>query len=79
MKTNGEFQESALSSDEIKAGSKVMMTHAQRQAFMKISRLGQLFGVAHLLPEVEASVDIEYTSATKAKAESLSHINLETP
>ena len=29
------------------------MTHAQRQAFLKTSRLGKLLGVAHLLPEVE--------------------------
>ena len=28
------------------------MTHAQRQAFLKTSRLGEVLGVAHLLPEV---------------------------
>ncbi|WP_242048273.1 MULTISPECIES: hypothetical protein [Nostocaceae] len=44
-----------MSSDEIRAGSKEMMTHAQRQAFLKTSSLGQLFGVANLLPEVEAA------------------------
>ncbi|MBE9205802.1 hypothetical protein IQ244_04600 [Nostoc sp. LEGE 06077] len=50
-KVNGEEQ-SSMSSDEIKAGSKEMMTHAQRQAFLKKSSLGKLFGIAHLLPEV---------------------------
>lgn len=35
------------------AGTKVVMTHAARQAFLKTSRLGEIFGVAHLLPEVE--------------------------
>lgn len=35
------------------AGSKHIMTHAQRQAFLKTSHLGKLLGVAHLLPEVE--------------------------
>jgi hypothetical protein len=44
-----------LTSNQIKAGSKVVMTHAERQAFMKTSRLGKLFGVSHLLPEVEES------------------------
>ena len=44
-----------MASNAIKAGSKVVMTHAQRQAFLKTSHLGQLFGVAHLLPEVEDS------------------------
>ncbi len=44
-----------MASNTIKAGSKVVMTHAQRQAFLKTSPLGQLFGVAHLLPEVEDS------------------------
>ncbi len=29
------------------------MTHAERQAFLKTSRLGEIFGVAHLLPEIE--------------------------
>jgi len=54
MKANGEEQNS-MSSDEIRAGSQEMMTHAQRQAFLKTSSLGQLFGVAHLLPEVETA------------------------
>ncbi|WP_227788822.1 MULTISPECIES: hypothetical protein [unclassified Nodularia (in: cyanobacteria)] len=49
---NGEYH-NYLTSSEIKAGSKVVMTHAERQAFMKTSPLGQLFGVSHLLPEVE--------------------------
>ena len=33
------------------------MTHAQRQAFLKTSPLGQVFGVAHLLPEVAQLTD----------------------
>lgn len=51
-KANGEAQE-LLTSDEVMAGTKVVMTHAQRQAFLKTSRLGEIFGVAHLLPEIE--------------------------
>ncbi len=50
-KTNGESQP-LLTSDEVKAGTKVVMTHAERQAFLKRSRLGQVAGVSHLLPEV---------------------------
>lgn len=50
-KTNGDYQNS-LNSDEIKAGTKVPITHAQRQAFLRTSRLGQVFGVTHLLSEV---------------------------
>ncbi len=42
-----------MNSNEIKAGSKVVMTHSQRQAFLKKSSLGKLLGVSHLLPEVE--------------------------
>lgn len=41
-----------MTSDEVKAGTKVVMTHAERQAFLKRSRLGQVAGVSHLLPEV---------------------------
>ena len=41
-----------MSSDEIMAGLKEIMTHAQRQACLKTSYAGKLFGVAHLLPEV---------------------------
>ena len=52
MKADGENQ-SYLSSEEIMVGSKHIMTHAQRQAFLKTSHLGKLLGVAHLLPEVE--------------------------
>jgi hypothetical protein len=52
MKQDGESL-SYMSSDEIMAGSKEIMTHAQRQAFLKTSYAGKLFGVAHLLPEVE--------------------------
>lgn len=33
------------------------MSHAERQAFLKTSPLGQLLGVAHLLPEVEEAKD----------------------
>ncbi|MEG3862147.1 hypothetical protein [Microcoleus sp. herbarium12] len=51
-KANGEAQE-LLTTDEVMAGTKVIMTHAQRQAFLKTSRLGKIFGVAHLLPEIE--------------------------
>jgi hypothetical protein len=51
-----------MSSDEIKAGSKVTMTHAQRQAFLKTSPLGQLFGVADLLLEVEEMTSNNHTS-----------------
>jgi hypothetical protein len=51
MKQYGE-NPSDMSSDEIMAGSKEIMTHAQRQAFLKTSYAGKLLGVAHLLPEV---------------------------
>ncbi|MCC3586819.1 hypothetical protein [Microcoleus sp. PH2017_30_WIL_O_A] len=51
-KANGDAQE-LLTTDEVMAGTKVIMTHAQRQAFLKTSRLGEIFGVAHLLPEIE--------------------------
>ncbi|WP_234017082.1 protochlorophyllide oxidoreductase [Nostoc sp. 'Lobaria pulmonaria (5183) cyanobiont'] len=43
------------------------MTHAQRQAFLKTSSLGQLFGVAHLLPEVEDSKSYNYALSNQAK------------
>ena len=56
MKANGETQQ-LLTSDEVMAGTKVIMTHAQRQAFLKTSRLGEIFGVAHLLPEIEDVAD----------------------
>jgi hypothetical protein len=52
MKQDGESL-SYMSSDEVMAGSKEIMTHAERQAFLKTSYLGKLLGVAHLLPEVE--------------------------
>ncbi|MEH2466746.1 protochlorophyllide oxidoreductase [Nostoc sp.] len=58
-----------MSSDEIRVGSSEMMTHAQRQAFLKTSPLGKLFGVAHLLPEVEEATNIECAQATNAKVE----------
>lgn len=51
-KANGDTQQ-LLTTDEVMAGTKVIMTHAQRQAFLKTSRLGEIFGVAHLLPEIE--------------------------
>ncbi|EAW43985.1 protochlorophyllide oxidoreductase [Nodularia spumigena CS-584] len=55
-----------MTSSEIKAGSKVVMTHAERQAFMKTSPLGQLFGVSHLLPEVEDLTSSNHASTDKA-------------
>ncbi|MEA5600126.1 protochlorophyllide oxidoreductase [Nostoc sp. UHCC 0252] len=58
-----------MSSDEIRVGSSEMMTHAQRQAFLKTSPLGKLFGVAHLLPEVEETTNIECAQVTNAKVE----------
>lgn len=58
-----------MSSDEIRVGSSEMMTHAQRQAFLKTSPLGKLFGVAHLLPEVEETTNIECDQATNAKVD----------
>ncbi|MEH2123199.1 protochlorophyllide oxidoreductase [Nostoc sp.] len=56
-----------MASNTIKAGSKVVMTHAQRQAFLKSSPLGQLFGVAHLLPEVEDSKSYNYDLSNQGK------------
>ncbi|MEH2439957.1 protochlorophyllide oxidoreductase [Nostoc sp.] len=56
-----------MASNTIKAGSKVVMTHAQRQAFLKTSSLGQLFGVAHLLPEVEDSKSHNHALSNQAK------------
>jgi len=41
-----------LTSEEVKAGTKVILTHAGRQAYVKRSGLGELFGVADLLPNV---------------------------
>lgn len=58
-----------MSSDEIRAGSQEMMTHAQRQAFLKTSSLGKLFGVAHLLPEVAEAIETSRTPPTEAKEE----------
>lgn len=42
--------QSILTSDQVKAGTKVIMTHAERQAYLKKSGLADLFGVADLLP-----------------------------
>ncbi|WP_445630277.1 protochlorophyllide oxidoreductase [Nostoc sp. DSM 114167] len=56
-----------MASNTIKAGSKVVMTHTQRQAFLKTSPLGQLFGVAHLLPEVEDSKSHNHALSNQAK------------
>jgi hypothetical protein len=39
-----------LTSDQVKAGTKVIMTHAERQAYLTKSGLADLFGVADLLP-----------------------------
>jgi len=64
-KANGNSQP-LLTSDEVMAGTKVVMTHAERQAFLKTSRLGEIFGVAHLLPEVE-----EVTNKAAQKSSSL--------
>lgn len=49
-KTNGESQR-PLTPDEVRAGTKVVMTHAERQVFLKNSRLGQLLGVERWLTE----------------------------
>lgn len=40
-----------MNSQEVKAGTKVIMTHARRQAFLKQSSLGKLFGVSKVLSE----------------------------
>ncbi|MBH8575022.1 protochlorophyllide oxidoreductase [Nostocaceae cyanobacterium CENA369] len=60
-----------MASNEVKAGSKVVMTHAQRQAFMKTSPLGQLFGVAHLLPQVEAVTNSNHAANQEKVADIL--------
>lgn len=65
MKQDGE-NPSYMSSEEIMAGSKQIMTHAQRQAFLKTSYAGKLFGVAHLLPEV--------IEVTEERSENLPHL-----
>lgn len=52
MKADKE-EKTYMRSDEIRAGSSEMMTHAQRQTSLKTSSLGKLFGVAHLLLEVK--------------------------
>jgi hypothetical protein len=65
MKQDGE-NPSYMSSEEIMVGSKEIMTHAQRQAFLKTSYLGKLLGVAHLLPEV--------IEVTEEKSENLPHL-----
>lgn len=41
-----------LTSDRVKAGTKAIVTHAERQTYVKKSGLADLFGVADLLPEV---------------------------
>lgn len=43
------------------------MTHAERQAFMKTSPLGQLFGVSHLLPDVENLTSQNHASIGQEK------------
>jgi hypothetical protein len=42
----------------MRAGTKDVMSHAERQVFLRTSRLGQLLGVAHLLPEVGEAKDL---------------------
>lgn len=58
-----------MSNDEIRVGASEIMTHAQRQTFLKTSPLGKLFGVAHLLPELEETTNIEFAQGTNAKVE----------
>jgi len=36
-----------LTPEQVRAGTTVMMTHAERQAFWKTSRIGQLLGFSH--------------------------------
>ncbi|MBW4601598.1 MAG: hypothetical protein KME29_19000 [Calothrix sp. FI2-JRJ7] len=36
---------------EVRAGTSVIMTHAERQAFLKQSPLGKLLGVSQVLPQ----------------------------
>jgi hypothetical protein len=64
-----------MSSDEIRAGLKETMTHAQRQAFLKTSSLGKLFGVAHLLPEIEETTSSHDSSSNQAKVSDKLSIN----
>jgi len=47
-KINGE-QEELLTSQQIMVGSSEVMTHEERQAYLKQSKLGKLLGVSHLL------------------------------
>jgi hypothetical protein len=65
MKQDGE-NPSYMSSEEIMVGSKEIMTHAQRQAFLKTSDLGKLLGVAHLLPDI--------IEVTDERSENLPHL-----
>lgn len=48
-KTDTESQP-ILTSDQVKAGTKVITTHAERQTYVKKSGFADLFGVADLLP-----------------------------
>ena len=38
-----------FSAQEVRAGSGVSMTHAERQAYIKDSRLGEILGIQHLV------------------------------
>jgi hypothetical protein len=49
----GEHQ-SSLTSEQIRAGISAPVTHVERQAFLKTSRLGNLLGIADSLPETDA-------------------------
>lgn len=52
----------AMNSQEVKAGTKVIMTHAERQAFLKQSSLGKLFGVSQALSEPKSEACNEESS-----------------
>ena len=64
-KDNGESQP-PLTPDKIRAGTTVIMTHTQRQAFLKTSRLGEVLGVAHLLPDPVESVTLPHSQTVEA-------------
>ncbi len=66
-----------MNSNEIKAGSKVVMTHSQRQAFLKKSSLGKLLGVSHLLPEVEQETNTKNIAVITKEVISLHSVKSE--
>ena len=47
-KVNGEGEQ-LLTPEQVMAGSSKVMTHEERQAYLKNSKLGKLLGVSHLL------------------------------